>query len=153
MENIMTNDIWAIPYENYTLRILPNETQADEYKRRTLYCYKLTGIPISATITNLEPLLTKLQARTCTFTNTHPKRLTKTAFLHVAPEHHNNNNKKLKFESSTLYVLHPQTQSCSVCGSPSHKFNKCNRSEQLAKALDNFPRHQYLTIDDPDKKF
>ncbi|RIA86302.1 hypothetical protein C1645_740937 [Glomus cerebriforme] len=49
IENIMNQDMWSITYENFILRILPNETQADEFKHRTIFSYKITGIPISAT--------------------------------------------------------------------------------------------------------
>ncbi|RIA82001.1 hypothetical protein C1645_744101 [Glomus cerebriforme] len=153
IENIMSNDIWALPYEDFTLRILPNETQADEFKRRTTYCYKITGIPVTATIGNIEPLLTKLNARTCTFTNFHQKRLTKSAYIYVEPQNYINHNRKMKFDSSSIYVLHPKTPTCTVCGSPSHQYNSCNRSEQLSKAVQHFHRQEFLSMEDLNKKF
>ncbi|RIA95368.1 hypothetical protein C1645_816739 [Glomus cerebriforme] len=153
IETIMNDDIWAIPYETYYLRILSNETQADEYKRRSTFKYKITSIPTSASIQNIEPLLQKLKAKTCTFTNTHPRRLTKTAFVYVDNFNYTNQNRKMKLENSNIYVLHPESITCTVCGSPSHDYTKCNRSEQLSKAVQSFQNHQNLLINDMNKKF
>ncbi|RIA89036.1 hypothetical protein C1645_738927 [Glomus cerebriforme] len=138
IEKIITDNIWSIPYESYHLRILPNETKSDEYIRRSQWYYKLTGIPVTMNNSTLSVFLDKIKAKTCTFTYTSPKRLTKSAYIHVDPKDYINKNQTINLNPSSIYVLHPKSNHCTVCGSPKHDFNHCNNLETIKSAYDKF---------------
>ncbi|PKY50173.1 hypothetical protein RhiirA4_466506 [Rhizophagus irregularis] len=83
----MTSDYWSLEIENFAVRILPGNTQHPEYIKRTTNYYKLTGLPLNATVRDITPIISHLNGRTCSFTQTSRNSIMKNAYLYVDPTH------------------------------------------------------------------
>ncbi|RIA79649.1 hypothetical protein C1645_840208 [Glomus cerebriforme] len=153
IEKIITEDIWAIVHENACFRLVPNDNKADEYIRRTQCCYKITGIPVNLTLNTLKPFLNKIHARTCTFTHTHPRRLTKVAYVYLDIQNYVNKNRSAKLFNSNIHVLLPKTECCTVCGSSTHTHNSCSEASNLQETLKRLDHQIPLSTDDWNNRY
>ncbi|RIA81068.1 hypothetical protein C1645_835314 [Glomus cerebriforme] len=153
IQNIVQNDIWSITIGDFSVRILPNEIKSIGYINRTSYQYKLTGLPINSTIKSIEPLLKKIKARTCTFTPTDKRRITKSAYVYVSKEDFINKNKTLNINNHNIYIMNPKLKHCTVCGSPTHDFKSCNSTANLTPNKHTANNQNRLTLSQFNNKF
>ncbi|RIA90926.1 hypothetical protein C1645_822766 [Glomus cerebriforme] len=153
IEKIINEDIWTIIHENACFRLVPNNNKADEYIRHTQCCYKITGIPVNLTLNTLKPFLNKIQARTCIFTHTHPRRLTKVAYVYLDIQNYVNKNRSAKLFNSNIYVLLPNTVCCTVCRSSTHTHNSCSEAPNLQETLKRLDHQIPLSTDDWNNRY
>ncbi|GBB86698.1 hypothetical protein RclHR1_13080002 [Rhizophagus clarus] len=72
MTNLPKKGKQTLPNTNQDtrIRIIPTDNTHPEYTKRISKGYKLTGILVNAQLGDLSPILTKLNAQTCTFGST-----------------------------------------------------------------------------------
>src|SRR5581483_6320311 len=122
-------NIWSLHIQEFAARILPVDTESPEFKNRTKFTYKLSGLPINCRYRDLEPILThKLKAKTCVIDFTKNFGCT-TAYVNVdekdfdAEKYISWNIFKTKIYCTTTTK---NIVTCNGCGSPTHGTNDCN---------------------------
>jgi hypothetical protein len=127
INNIYKDNIWMLQVENFFLRIIPSNTSSKIYTDRTSFGYKITGLPVNATIQDLKPILKNIKAKTCTIQPKHPRATFKCAYVYVEEKDFQEKIVKISTLNTIIYVF-PQiiNKHCSICGNPSHEFTKCN---------------------------
>jgi hypothetical protein len=127
INNIYRDNIWTLQVENFFLRIIPTNTSSKIYTERTSFGYKITGLPVNATIQDLKPILKNIKAKTCTIQPKHLKATFKCAYVYVKEQDFQEKIIKISTLNTIIYVF-PQilNKHCSICGNPSHEFTNCN---------------------------
>ncbi|PKY56707.1 hypothetical protein RhiirA4_477187 [Rhizophagus irregularis] len=127
----MKENYWSLEIENFVVRILPGNQDDPEFKKRTSKYFKITGLPLNTTATDLEPLIKRIYGRTCTFTQTTRYSTIKNAYIYVSPDNYLDNatgGASSQFENHTIYIIpgHLSAKTCNTCGSPLHISQNCD---------------------------
>ncbi|GBB93289.1 hypothetical protein RclHR1_21430004 [Rhizophagus clarus] len=126
VKNFFTNEIYSLKIENWVCRILPADHTHPEHDKRTKFGYKITGLPMNAQLGDLHPILTRINAQTCSFAPTNNKQLQKAAYIYVKEKDYKDQIFRIKCFNTIIYVF-PQTirLSCTICGDPTHEYTNC----------------------------
>ncbi|PKC58989.1 hypothetical protein RhiirA1_540744 [Rhizophagus irregularis] len=127
----MKEDYWSLEIENFLVRILPGNSEDQEYKKRTSKFFKITGLPINTTVRDIDPIIKHVYGRTCTFTQPSKYSTMKNAYVYVHPDNYPkdvNSIVSTPFNGSPVYIhpcsLSPKT--CNICGSHTHTIQNCD---------------------------
>jgi len=143
VNNIMNKKIYSIQIENTTARILPWDTNSQEFKERTAHSYKITGLPVDVTIWDLKPLIKKLNGWSCTIMPKYvPQQSTKVAYTYVSNENYMDVIKKFNIFGTKVFVIpnHIKRTCCTICGDPTHNFNNCQKCTQQENGFKYAPK-------------
>jgi hypothetical protein len=125
----LLKDHWAFFYEHALIRILPSNINSDLYKQRTQYVYKLSGIPTSLNAHDLQPILEKLNFKTCTFQSFSNRQITKNAIVFSDKFYDTQDQIKINLQDCTLYITSTKVQTCTICGQAGHIFTSCSNKK------------------------
>ncbi|RIA91127.1 hypothetical protein C1645_737317 [Glomus cerebriforme] len=153
IQKILNEDIWSIKIEDFCIQILPAEIKSIGYKERTAYQYKITGLPISCILNSIQLLLTKIKARTCTFTPIDKRRITKSAYVNVASADFIPKNRTINITGHNVYVLNPNIKHCTICGAPNHDYKLCSTVIPNTVNKNSSAYVNRLTVDQFNNKF
>ncbi|GBB87496.1 hypothetical protein RclHR1_13990006 [Rhizophagus clarus] len=130
VKNFFTNEIYSLKIENWVCRILPADHTHPEHDKRTKFGYKITGLPMNAQLGDLHPILTRINAQTCSFTPTNNKQLQKAAYIYVKEKDYKDQIFHIKCFNTIIYVF-PQNirLSCTICGDPTHEYTNCTNKQ------------------------
>ncbi|GBB96200.1 hypothetical protein RclHR1_02700002 [Rhizophagus clarus] len=130
VKNFFTNKIYSLKIENWVCRILPADHTHPEHDKRTKFGYKITGLPMNAQLGDLHPILTRINAQTCSFAPTNNKQLQKAAYVYVKEKDYKDQIFRIKCFNTIIYVF-PQTirLSCTICGDPTHEYTNCTNKQ------------------------
>ncbi|GBB93368.1 hypothetical protein RclHR1_21580003 [Rhizophagus clarus] len=139
VKNFFTKEIYSLKIENWVCRILPADHTHPEHDKRCKFGYKITGLPMNTQLGDLHPILTRINAQTCTFAPTNNRQLQKAAYVYVKEKDYKEQIFHIKCFNTTIYAF-PQTirLSCTVCGDPTHEYTQCTNKQdpnQRPKAL------------------
>ena len=125
---ILNEPLYAIEIENTVARILPWDTTTQEFKNRTGYSFKITGLPVDVTPRDLTPLIRKLQGWSCTIMpKLVPQQRTKIAYTYVNKETYSDTIRKFEIFGTTVFAIpnHIKKRCCNICGDPRHILTNC----------------------------
>jgi hypothetical protein len=109
------------------VRILPGQTNSDEYRKRTSYHYTVTGIPLNANVLDLKPLIEHVKGKTCTFNRTNKFSTSKSANIYVNKDDYQDIRKSIDLFNNTIYILpNYKDRFCLNCGHPKHLLQECD---------------------------
>ncbi|GBB90362.1 hypothetical protein RclHR1_01730010 [Rhizophagus clarus] len=130
VKNFFTNEIYSLKIENWVCRILPADHTHPEHDKRTKFGYKITGLPMNAQLGDLHPILTRINAQTCSFASTNNKQLQKAAYIYVKEKDYKDQIFRIKCFNTIIYVF-PQNirLSCTICGDPTHEYTNCTNKQ------------------------
>ncbi|GES90940.1 ribonuclease H-like domain-containing protein [Rhizophagus clarus] len=130
VKNFFTNEIYSLKIENWVCCILPADHTHPEHDKRTKFGYKITGLPMNAQLGDLYPILTRINAQTCSFAPTNNKQLQKAAYIYVKEKDYKDQIFRIKCFNTIIYVF-PQNirLSCTICGDPTHEYTNCTNKQ------------------------
>jgi hypothetical protein len=124
---LYANDIWSIEIETFMVRILPGQTNSEEYRKRTSYHYTVTGIPLNANVIDLKPIIEYCKGKTCTFNRTNKFSTSKSATIFVNKDDFQDTRKSIGLFNNTIYILpNHKDRFCLNCGHPKHLLQECD---------------------------
>src|ERR1051325_1697099 len=127
VESFWKTDSWSIPINNFRVTILPIDNTSNTYKDRTSCSYRIAGLPINTVADDLSNLIKVVKGKTCKIIQFDHRQLTKVAYVRVHPNNFDPNFiRRYDTLGTKIYVTNAaSTLYCSICGSPSHKYNDC----------------------------
>jgi hypothetical protein len=132
---LYANDIWSIEIETFMVRILPGQTNSEEYNKRTSFHYTVTGIPLNANVLDLKPLIEHVKGKTCTFNRTNKFSTSKSATIFVHKDDFQDKRKSIElFNNTSIYILpNHKDRFCLNCGHPNHLLQQCEDPKHSIK--------------------
>ncbi|GBB95864.1 hypothetical protein RclHR1_02630009 [Rhizophagus clarus] len=139
VKNFFAKEIYSLKIENWVCHILPADHSHPEHDKRSKFGYKITGLPMNTQLGDLHPILTRINAQTCTFAPTNNRQLQKAAYVYVKEKDYKDQIFRIKCFNTIIYVF-PQNirLSCTICGDPTHEYTNCMNKQdpnQRPKAL------------------
>ncbi|PKC64456.1 hypothetical protein RhiirA1_442841 [Rhizophagus irregularis] len=152
----MKENYWSLEIENFVVRILPGNQNDPEFQKRTSKYFKITGLPLNTTATDLDPLIKHIYGRTCTFTQTTRYSTMKNAYIYVSPENYPDNatgGASSQFANHTIFIIpgHISAKTCNTCGSPLHISQNCD-DKNFKTTSDNRKLYNKRFIDRKEEK-
>ncbi|GET03549.1 hypothetical protein GLOIN_2v1481061 [Rhizophagus clarus] len=130
VKNFFAKEIYSLKIENWVCRILPADHSHPEHDKRSKFGYKITGLPMNTQLGDLHPILTRINAQTCTFAPTNNRQLQKAAYVYVKKKDYKDQIFRIKCFNTIIYVF-PQNirLSCTICGDPTHEYTNCTNKQ------------------------
>ncbi|GBB96944.1 hypothetical protein RclHR1_02880010 [Rhizophagus clarus] len=143
--------IWTVKIDRYLVKILPSNPEDIEYKNRTLFRYKITGLYKDTNFYDLEPIINKIKGKTCTLPEPNPRQITRTAYVNVHSEDYEKKIRVVNFNKDRqIYITPIETPTCTICGHYEHDFTNCTNKEKLETFLRN-PKDAKISPDENNK--
>ncbi|GET00418.1 hypothetical protein GLOIN_2v1790299 [Rhizophagus clarus] len=141
VQNFFTKEIYSLKIENWVCRILPADHTHAEHDKRSKFGYKITGLPMNTQLGNLYPILTRINAQTCTFAPTNNRQLQKLAYVYVKEKDYKEQIFRIKCFNTIIYVFSQTIRlSCMICRDPTHKYTACPNKKRIIRMDQN--KHQ-----------
>ncbi|GES74519.1 hypothetical protein GLOIN_2v1847066 [Rhizophagus clarus] len=146
-KKFFTEAIWMVKIDRYLVKILPADPKNIEYKNRTLFKYKITGLHIDMNFYDLKPIINKIKGKTCTLPDINPRQITRTAYVNVHSEDYEKKIRIVKINNNRQIFITPvDTPTCTVCGHFEHDYNNCTNKDKIEAFLRN-PKEARITLD------
>ncbi|PKY55775.1 hypothetical protein RhiirA4_475469 [Rhizophagus irregularis] len=125
--------------ESFIARIFPFDEESEEFKKRSIPSYVVTGIPLNALAIDMLPLVDHLNARSVEILPTKPVSLHKIAYIYVDTTEKDHMSLVDKFNTDykgfKLFIFPFKdfilNNTCGFCGDEGHNIYDCKESDYI----------------------